>query len=117
MLTDGIRCWRTLRLVRQQKRLEVDFEIGPKTGCHKIGDLLVLIGRWITVIQLSSGNEDTMNQKQTTKQSRIVILGAGYAGMIAAMRLAKKTHHAAITLVNASPDFVERIRLHQLAAN
>lgn len=46
---------------------------------------------------------------------RIVVLGAGYAGMMAAYRLAGKTD-AQITLINASDVFVERIRLHQDAA-
>ncbi|WP_431965768.1 NAD(P)/FAD-dependent oxidoreductase [Nocardia sp. bgisy134] len=49
---------------------------------------------------------------------RIVVLGAGYAGAIAAGRLAKRLHRddVEIALVNADPDFVERVRLHQLAA-
>jgi len=49
----------------------------------------------------------------------IVILGAGYAGLMAAMRLAKKTNrkHVKITLVNAKDSFVERVRNHQLAAD
>ncbi|SFJ62702.1 NADH dehydrogenase, FAD-containing subunit [Amycolatopsis sacchari] len=48
---------------------------------------------------------------------RIVVLGAGYAGANAAGRLARRLHPAdtEITLVNAEPGFVERIRLHQLA--
>ncbi|MFD6393197.1 NAD(P)/FAD-dependent oxidoreductase [Nocardia sp. NPDC060259] len=48
---------------------------------------------------------------------RIVVLGAGYAGAIAAGRLAKRLHRddVAITVVNADPDFVERVRMHQLA--
>ncbi|WP_433532864.1 NAD(P)/FAD-dependent oxidoreductase [Micromonospora sp. CA-263727] len=48
---------------------------------------------------------------------RIIVLGAGYSGAIAAGRLARRLHRedAAITLVNAEPDFVERVRLHQLA--
>lgn len=51
-------------------------------------------------------------------QHRIVILGAGYTGALAAGRLAKRLHRqdVAITLVNPEPDFVERVRLHQLAA-
>ncbi|MEU4659883.1 FAD-dependent oxidoreductase, partial [Streptomyces sp. NPDC023723] len=51
-------------------------------------------------------------------QHRIIVLGAGYAGAIAAGRLAKRLHRddVTITLVNAEPDFVERVRLHQLAA-
>lgn len=50
-------------------------------------------------------------------QHRILILGAGYSGAIAAGRLAKGLHRedVAITLVNAEPDFVERVRMHQLA--
>ncbi|MEU2256321.1 FAD-dependent oxidoreductase [Nocardia xishanensis] len=49
---------------------------------------------------------------------RIVVLGAGYAGANAAGRLAKRLHPAdvEITLVNADPEFVERVRMHQLAA-
>ncbi|MFB7338240.1 NAD(P)/FAD-dependent oxidoreductase [Streptomyces adustus] len=50
-------------------------------------------------------------------QHRIVVLGAGYAGAIAAGRLAKRLRRedVAVTLVNAEPDFVERVRMHQLA--
>jgi NADH dehydrogenase FAD-containing subunit len=49
---------------------------------------------------------------------RIVVIGAGYTGATAAGRLAKRLHRedVAITLVNAEPDFVERVRMHQLAA-
>ncbi|MGA5358415.1 NAD(P)/FAD-dependent oxidoreductase [Streptomyces purpurascens] len=51
-------------------------------------------------------------------QHRIVVLGAGYTGAIAAGRLARRLHRedVAITLVNAEPDFIERVRMHQLAA-
>ncbi|WP_033225867.1 MULTISPECIES: NAD(P)/FAD-dependent oxidoreductase [unclassified Streptomyces] len=50
-------------------------------------------------------------------QHRIVVLGAGYSGAIAAGRLARRLRRedVALTLVNAEPDFVERVRLHQLA--
>jgi NADH:ubiquinone reductase (H+-translocating) len=50
-------------------------------------------------------------------QHRIIVLGAGYTGAIAAGRLAKRLHRedVAITLVNSEPDFVERVRMHQLA--
>lgn len=49
---------------------------------------------------------------------RIVVLGAGYAGGIAAGRLAKRLHRddVEITVVNAEPEFVERVRMHQLAS-
>ncbi|MFD5633318.1 NAD(P)/FAD-dependent oxidoreductase [Streptomyces sp. NPDC127077] len=48
---------------------------------------------------------------------RIVVLGAGYTGATAAGRLAKRLHRedVTITLVNPEPDFVERVRMHQLA--
>ena len=50
-------------------------------------------------------------------QHRIVVLGAGYTGATAAGRLARRLRRedVAITLVNAEPDFVERVRMHQLA--
>ncbi|MFJ2003276.1 NAD(P)/FAD-dependent oxidoreductase [Streptomyces chartreusis] len=50
-------------------------------------------------------------------QHRIVVIGAGYTGATAAGRLAKRLHSddVAITLVNTELDFVERVRLHQLA--
>jgi NADH dehydrogenase len=53
------------------------------------------------------------------QQKQIVIIGAGYAGMMAALRLANQTRRqpVAITLINAQDKFVERIRLHQLATN
>src|SRR5258705_2303647 len=49
---------------------------------------------------------------------RITVLGAGYAGTSAAGYLARHLppDDFEITVVNAEPDFVERIRLHQLAA-
>jgi len=48
---------------------------------------------------------------------RIVILGAGYAGASTAGRLARRLHadDVDLTLVNAEPDFVERVRMHQVA--
>lgn len=48
---------------------------------------------------------------------RILVLGAGYAGALAAGALARRLRPSGvdITLVNAVPNFVERIRLHQLA--
>ncbi|MEV7796650.1 FAD-dependent oxidoreductase [Streptomyces sp. NPDC087512] len=48
---------------------------------------------------------------------RIVVLGAGYAGAFAAGNLARRLNPAdtEITVVNAAPEFVERMRLHQFA--
>ncbi|MCC3652464.1 FAD-dependent oxidoreductase [Streptomyces sp. S07_1.15] len=44
---------------------------------------------------------------------RIVVIGAGYSGLLAALRLAP--HHK-VTLVDPADHFTERVRLHQLAA-
>ncbi|MDN3239576.1 NAD(P)/FAD-dependent oxidoreductase [Glycomyces tritici] len=51
-------------------------------------------------------------------QHRITVLGAGYAGAFGAGYLARHLHadDFAITVVNAEPDFVERLRNHQVAA-
>jgi NADH dehydrogenase FAD-containing subunit len=46
----------------------------------------------------------------------VVILGAGYAGQIAAGRLAQRRLPLRITVVDASPAFVERVRMHQVMA-
>ncbi|MBO0812253.1 MAG: FAD-dependent oxidoreductase, partial [Microlunatus sp.] len=47
----------------------------------------------------------------------VVIIGAGYAGIPAAVRLSRQVRpdEVSITLVNDSATFVERPRLHQLA--
>ena len=47
---------------------------------------------------------------------RIVVVGAGYAGTMAANRLARRARDAEVTVVNPRSEFVERIRLHQLVA-
>ncbi|CRK56257.1 NADH dehydrogenase [Alloactinosynnema sp. L-07] len=44
----------------------------------------------------------------------IVVLGAGYSGLVAAKLAARKD--VKVTLVNARDRFIERVRLHQLAA-
>ncbi|GAA1546692.1 NAD(P)/FAD-dependent oxidoreductase [Brevibacterium picturae] len=48
----------------------------------------------------------------------VVIIGAGYAGLSAAIKLAKKTNrqNVRITLINNHHQFIERVRMHQLAA-
>ncbi|MGY4100119.1 NAD(P)/FAD-dependent oxidoreductase [Nocardia sp. R16R-3T] len=48
-----------------------------------------------------------------TGQHRIVILGAGYAGLAAARRLARTARDAHVAVVDARATFVERVRLHQ----
>ncbi|MFQ6326603.1 FAD-dependent oxidoreductase [Nocardia sp. CWNU-33] len=50
-----------------------------------------------------------------TGQHRIVVLGAGYAGLAAARRLASTAQDARITVVDGRAGYVERVRLHQQA--
>jgi NADH:quinone reductase (non-electrogenic) len=45
---------------------------------------------------------------------RVAVLGAGYAGVIAAKLIAKRSD-AAVTLINDRDRFQERMRNHQLA--
>ncbi|MFF2083392.1 NAD(P)/FAD-dependent oxidoreductase [Nocardia sp. NPDC058176] len=54
----------------------------------------------------------------STDTHKIVVLGAGYTGMIATTYLARDTRkmNVDITLVNPSPRFTERLRMHQVAA-
>ncbi|NEA41401.1 FAD-dependent oxidoreductase, partial [Streptomyces sp. SID11385] len=47
---------------------------------------------------------------------KVLVVGAGYAGTLAANRLVKKVKGAEVTLVNPRPEFVERVRLHQRVA-
>jgi NADH:ubiquinone reductase (H+-translocating) len=49
----------------------------------------------------------------TENNARVVMIGGGYAGVMAANRLCNGA--ADVTLVNPRATFVERIRLHQLA--
>ncbi|MFI2365365.1 NAD(P)/FAD-dependent oxidoreductase [Promicromonospora sp. NPDC019610] len=53
-----------------------------------------------------------------TTAHRVVILGAGYAGMAAAVQLAARTRRGGavqVTVVNAQERFTERLRLHMTA--
>ncbi|MEU4828612.1 FAD-dependent oxidoreductase [Actinomadura sp. NPDC023710] len=54
----------------------------------------------------------------TSTDHQIVVLGAGYTGLIATARLARYTRrlNTRITLVNPSSRFTERLRMHQVAA-
>ncbi len=56
-----------------------------------------------------------MTTSDTASQTRIqvVVVGGGYAGVLAANHL-RRNPDVAITLINPRPQFVERIRLHQL---
>jgi NADH dehydrogenase len=52
----------------------------------------------------------------TIQRTHIVVIGGGYAGTLAANHLRLNADTVDITVVNPRPVFVERIRLHQLAA-
>ncbi|KIF02173.1 pyridine nucleotide-disulfide oxidoreductase, partial [Streptomyces sp. RSD-27] len=47
------------------------------------------------------------------KQTEVLVVGGGYAGVMAASRLTRRDD-VTVTLVNPRPDFVHRVRLHQL---
>ncbi|WP_037871312.1 NAD(P)/FAD-dependent oxidoreductase [Streptomyces sp. SPB074] len=47
---------------------------------------------------------------------KVLVVGAGYAGTLAANRLLKKVRGAEVTVLNPRAEFVERVRLHQRVA-
>src|SRR5215475_7955471 len=55
----------------------------------------------------------------TQPNIQVLVIGAGYAGMLATVRLAMKAQdqNVQITLINPTDIFVERPRLHQYATN
>src|SRR5215475_15098021 len=86
------------------------FALLGSVGCHKVCCFTV----FITAVK-SRDEEQIMNQPKV----QILVIGAGYAGLLATVRLAMKTRHenVRITLINPSEKFVKRPRLHQFAAN
>lgn len=56
------------------------------------------------------------NQTRPATPTSIVVIGGGYAGVMAANRLMKRDD-VRVTLINPRPQFVERIRLHQLVTD
>jgi len=58
-------------------------------------------------------------EQPTPPTTHVVVIGAGYAGLLFTTRLAGKIRagDAHITLVNNAPTFTERLRMHQFAAN
>src|SRR4051812_25115689 len=49
-------------------------------------------------------------------KTRILVIGGGYAGLLCALRLARKAD-ADVVLCEARPWFVERVRLHEDVAS
>jgi NADH dehydrogenase FAD-containing subunit len=64
-----------------------------------------------------SDNRSTVQETQPS--TRILVICAGYAGLLFTMRLAGKVarENVQIALVNDSDTFTERLRLHQFATN
>jgi len=63
---------------------------------------------------------DNRSTEQDIQPSiRILVIGAGYAGLLFTMRLAGKVarQNVHISLVNETDTFTERLRLHQFATN
>ena len=56
----------------------------------------------------------TSGTRRGRERARVVVLGGGYGGQLAAQTLALRTD-ATVTLVNDGDRFVQRVRLHQLA--
>ena len=54
----------------------------------------------------------THSQPANVPPTSVVVIGGGYAGVIAANHL-RLNADVAVTLINPRPEFVERIRLHQ----
>jgi NADH:ubiquinone reductase (H+-translocating) len=73
---------------------------------------------WITIANVLSQAGRRRDLKGMTDQNRthkVVVIGGGYAGTLAANRLQQNTG-IDITLVNPRPKFVQRLRLHQFVA-
>jgi NADH dehydrogenase FAD-containing subunit len=51
-----------------------------------------------------------------SKNPKVLILGGGYAGLMAAARLGRQLAGAEVTLIDARPEMVQRIRLHEVLA-
>ncbi|VEG39026.1 NADH dehydrogenase, FAD-containing subunit [Mycolicibacterium flavescens] len=58
---------------------------------------------------------DFIARTDSTAHTRVVVLGGGYSGILAANHL-RTREDVDVTVVNPRPKFVERIRLHQLVA-
>jgi NADH:ubiquinone reductase (H+-translocating) len=73
---------------------------------------------WITVgdvLSQAGRHRDLKGMTDNYATPKVVVIGGGFAGILAANRLQQNTS-VDITLVNPRPKFVQRLRLHQFAA-
>ena len=63
----------------------------------------------------TTGNTQIDGEKVGGRRTHVVVLGAGYAGAMAANRL-RRNPAVDVTVVSPRPFFVQRIRLHQFVA-
>ncbi len=73
----------------------------------------------VTVASISSQEPLRLGHSATVGANmsvRVVVIGGGYAGVMTANRLASADVGVGVVLVNPRSHFVERIRLHQMAA-
>lgn len=56
--------------------------------------------------------EPRQDHSTHTEKTHVVVIGGGYAGVLAANRVTQRDD-VAVTLINPRPTFVERLRLHQ----
>lgn len=59
----------------------------------------------------------SLRRNRAAGGTHVVVLGAGYTGMIAAIRAARRTRRRGVrvSMVNPSSRFTERLRMHQIA--
>jgi NADH dehydrogenase len=77
--------------------------------------------KWVTIADVLSqadGGRDLKGMTDNNTTNKVVVIGGGYAGTLAAnhLRMRGDWEMPDITLVNPRPKFVQRIRLHQLVA-
>src|SRR5436309_6336034 len=81
--------------------------------------LLSMFGAYIMFRSNAPASDKRSTVQETQPSTRILVIGAGYAGLLFTMRLAGKVarQQVQIALVNEYDTFTERPRLHQFATN
>jgi NADPH-dependent 2,4-dienoyl-CoA reductase/sulfur reductase-like enzyme len=93
-----------MRGVRSARRSD---NLPERSGCHGFEPWFVYEG------DVRAKGMPIMRSRQT---ERVVVVGGGYAGTVAALRLAGRARRrASVTLVDPKDSFVQRLRLHQVA--